>query len=44
MEAGWEKSVKKHIFVLSSAGKPIFSRSAGGLRHFSVQPLALNHL
>mmetsp|Transcript_20961 Transcript_20961/g.35363 ORF Transcript_20961/g.35363 Transcript_20961/m.35363 type:complete len:321 (-) Transcript_20961:3719-4681(-) len=26
MDTCWEKNVKKHIFVLSSAGKPIFSR------------------
>ena len=23
---GWEREVKKHIFILSSSGKPIFSR------------------
>jgi hypothetical protein len=26
LELNWEKNVKKHIFILSSAGKPIFSR------------------
>ncbi len=26
LKTGWERKVKKHIFILSSSGKPIFTR------------------